>query len=135
VRTPALSLAAASPALSLAQPHLRLSPCRTTFSNPTPPEYHRPNLISGDPISSSGFTSWYSSISLSFFCLFLFLGIYLILIYFFAVWLYFYLKQSIDSVKWHKLICFSLSRSSFSLPSAISLAHRRPVSGAPHFRF
>uniref|UniRef100_A0A2N9FVI8 Uncharacterized protein n=1 Tax=Fagus sylvatica TaxID=28930 RepID=A0A2N9FVI8_FAGSY len=48
----------ASPALSLARPHLRLSHCRTTFSNPTPPEYHCPTLISGDPISSSGFTSW-----------------------------------------------------------------------------
>ncbi|GMY16563.1 hypothetical protein FCV25MIE_11802 [Fagus crenata] len=47
----------ASPALSLARPHLRLSHCRTTFSNPTPPEYHCPTLISGDPISSSGFTS------------------------------------------------------------------------------
>uniref|UniRef100_A0A2N9F4T2 Uncharacterized protein n=1 Tax=Fagus sylvatica TaxID=28930 RepID=A0A2N9F4T2_FAGSY len=36
----------------------RLSHCRTTFSNPTPPEYHCPTLISGDPIFSSGFTSW-----------------------------------------------------------------------------
>jgi hypothetical protein len=72
----------ASPALSLARPHLRLSHCRTTFSNPTPPEYHCPTLISGDPISSSGFTSWYSSYFSLFFCLFSFLGIYLILFYF-----------------------------------------------------
>jgi hypothetical protein len=125
----------ALPALSLAWPHLRLSHCRTTFSNPTPPEYHCPTLISGDPISSSGFTSWYSSYFSLFFLFVFILGIYLILFYFLVVWVYFYLKQSVDSMKWHQLICFSLSRSSFSLPSATSLAHRRPVSGAPHFRF
>jgi hypothetical protein len=66
----------ASPALSLARPHLRLSHCRTTFSNPTPPEYHCPTLISGDPISSSGFTSWYSSY-FSLFFLFVFIFGYL----------------------------------------------------------
>jgi hypothetical protein len=100
VRTPALSLAAASPALSLALPHLRLSPCRTTFSNPTPPEYHRPTLISGDPISSSGFTSWYSSYFCLFF-LFVFIFGYLSnLVSFFGCALYFYLKQSIDSVNY-----------------------------------
>jgi hypothetical protein len=90
----------ASPALSLARPQLRLSHCRTTFSNPTPPEYHCPTLISGDPISSSGFTSWYSSY-FSLFFLFVFIFGYLSnLVLFFGCALYFYLKQSIDSVNY-----------------------------------
>ena len=78
----------ASPALSLARPHLCFLHCCTTFSNPTPSEYHCPTLISGDPISNSGFTSWVFLLFFSLFlfvCLFLFLGIYLILFYFLVV--------------------------------------------------
>ena len=59
----------ASPTLSLTRPHLRLSHCRTTFSNPTPLKYHCLTLIFGDPISISDFTLWYSSnFSLFFVC-------------------------------------------------------------------
>ena len=55
------------PTLSLAWPHLHLSHCHTTSSNPTLLEYHYPTLISNDPFSSSSFTSW---VFLLFFSLF-----------------------------------------------------------------
>ena len=71
--------------LSLARPHLRLSHCCTTFSNPTPPEYHCPTLIFGDPISNSGFTSWVFLLFFSlFFCLFLFFEYLFDLVLFFG---------------------------------------------------
>jgi hypothetical protein len=94
--------------LSLTQPHLRLLHCRTTFSNLTPSEYHCPTLIFGHPISSSGFTSWVFLLFFSLFFVCFIFWYYLILFYFLAMWVYFYLKPNIDSVKWHKLIFLSL---------------------------
>jgi hypothetical protein len=120
--------------LSLTQPHLRLLHCRTTFSNLTPSEYHCPTLIFGHPISSSGFTSWVFLLFFSLFFVCFIFWYYLILFYFLAMWVYFYLKPNIDSVKWHKLIFLSLDRASLFPPLPLSLttapSPTPPISGS-----